>query len=604
MKQPRSWKFTFKKWAVAMLLASLASAGMVNAAGLGKLNVLSRLGQPFAAEIDLLNVTKDDLASLKVSLAPTAAYQASNLRFDPALNTLRLSVEQRANGTHYIRATSVQRVTEPYLDLLIDVTAQNNTLQRAYSALLDLPETAKPVAAAPAPLAAAPASTADAVAARAPSPPRARPQPPAPDVTQAVVAAPVMPTTRTPVAAETLKTEKEEKAELPTPEPTAPSSEPALQPQVPAPAPPKAIALPETPPPPQPGIIDKAKEHAALIGGAVLALLAGIGGLWALRRRKAAPGEASRPIASTVSTATAAIDATPNVVTAPETTVANVTDFVDPIDEAKVYLEHGRDEPAEKILRAALSEQPGREDIQMLLLEILAARGDKDGFNQLAGRLHKQTSGLGEHWKRAMAMGYAVDPGYPLYSPTAAGVAPVARDAQNPALVDIDLGIAAPTPVDMSDTAFIQLDDGNASTDMEKTAVASVDVELFAGAQPLPDMNFEFPEKAPAAPVVSDAPGLDFEIDFSAIPAKPDAPAPATMAAPVAHDLLDEPVQHKLDLARAYREMGDKEAALELLREVEHVGDAATGRGAGNNSNAGVIACLRFDATHKEWTLR
>ena len=104
------------------MLAAFFHAGMVDAAGLGRINLLSRLGQPFAAEIELINVTRDELATLNVSLAPVSEYQAANLLFDPVLNALRLSVERYDNGTPYIRATSARRVTEPYLDFLIVLT--------------------------------------------------------------------------------------------------------------------------------------------------------------------------------------------------------------------------------------------------------------------------------------------------------------------------------------------------------------------------------------------------------------------------------------------------------------------------------------------------
>ena len=90
--------FKLKKWVAAGLMASMPYTGIVDAAGLGRLNVLSQLGQPFSAEIELLNVSKEELATLKANLASPAAYQAANLQFNPSLNALRLSVERRPNG--------------------------------------------------------------------------------------------------------------------------------------------------------------------------------------------------------------------------------------------------------------------------------------------------------------------------------------------------------------------------------------------------------------------------------------------------------------------------------------------------------------------------
>ena len=614
-----------------MVLASLSTASAVNAAGLGRLNVLSRLGQPFAAEIDLINVSSDELASLRVNLAPPAAYQAANLRFDPALNTVRFSVERRANGSPYIRAMSPRSVTEPYLDLLVEVNSQEGKLQRAYAALLDLPESAPIVAAAPPPVAVAPAVNAvkgEGTPPRVPQTAAARTQANVARPAAAAAAKPVVPVpapVRPPTApaaasnnavvAPASRPVEPAKSELPKPAPAIPAPEvveaPKVEPPKPAPVEPASTTeqVPQKPalkpaiqPPPvtqQKGLMDTVKPYLAPVGGA--ALLAGIGGLWLWgRRRKQTPVQVSAPVAPVAESTTfnkiaptlgAAATASAPVVTAltstprnepalPEATVASVTDVVDPIDEAKVYIEYGQSEPAEKILREAMNKEPGREEIQLLLLDILSARGDKDGFNQLARRLHKQTGGLGAHWKRAMAMGYALDPTYPLYLPDDATAPSRARNAE-------------PGPDDLNDTTDSSLHGDNLDFDLDKTMVlVNPPVARAAAAtKPMPDIDFEFPlaatlapndavAKAAAAPAKDDV-GLDINVDFSSMEMKlldvsVDIAEPAAVAAPTtaASDAHWEEVQQKIELARAYREMGDKEGALDLLREAESEGDA------------------------------
>ena len=611
--------FKLKKWLAATVLAAFFHAGMVDAAGLGRLNVLSRLGQPFAAEIELINVTRVELATLNVSLAPVAAYQAANLLFDPALNALRLSVERYDNGTPYIRATSARRVTEPYLDLLIVLTWQDGKVQRTYAALLDLPGVAEPARAAPAPAAAVPASKAEAVPPRAPRAPRVRKPSVVADATPAsapVVPAPAPATARTPVT----PSEAGKNGVVP-PEPgVVASAKPELvEPAAPKPEPagadlrkeeplksesnaPDGVLAAESPSsapkhaPPPPGVIDTAMDNIVLIGGIALALLACIVGLWALRRRKPVPVQANAPIAPTVAIETVDTDAfaagatAPEKITTPNVRAANIITDVDAIYEANVYLEHGQDAPAEKVLRDALSRQPGREDIQLLILEILSGRGDKDGFNQLAGRLHKQTGGVGEQWKRAMAMGYALDPSYPLYSPTDEGVA---YEALGLAVSAVDIDLSSPAlSYDVNGTADTALDRGVAGGGEDETKVrAPAGVESAAAApEPLPYIAFELPPstapapddspvKTAAAPVATGDLGLDFKVDFSSLtPARKDelaATAATAAAATDANDSHAEEVQEKIVLARAYREMGDQEGALELLREAEREGDAA-----------------------------
>src|ERR1039457_3243225 len=73
-----------------------------HAAGLGKLTVLSTLGQPLHAEIELTSVSKEDVGTLLPKLASTEAFRQANIEFIPALFSLRFAIEQRA-GRQFIR---------------------------------------------------------------------------------------------------------------------------------------------------------------------------------------------------------------------------------------------------------------------------------------------------------------------------------------------------------------------------------------------------------------------------------------------------------------------------------------------------------------------
>ncbi|MET0982405.1 MAG: FimV/HubP family polar landmark protein [Telluria sp.] len=114
-----------------MLLTSAATA-----AGLGKLTVLSALGQPLRAEIELMSVSADEAAGLVAKLASQEAYRAANIEFNPALQSLRFAVEQRG-GRQYVRITSPQPMNEPFVDLLLELSWNNGRLVREYTFLLD-----------------------------------------------------------------------------------------------------------------------------------------------------------------------------------------------------------------------------------------------------------------------------------------------------------------------------------------------------------------------------------------------------------------------------------------------------------------------------------
>ena len=128
---------TLNKWLLALLVALLPLAA--NAAGLGRLNVLSALGQPFAAEVELVSVSKEDLATLTVQLATPDAYRQAKLQYGSALSSLRFTVETRAGERPYIKIVSSRPVNEPFLDLLLELNWASGRIVREYTALLDPP---------------------------------------------------------------------------------------------------------------------------------------------------------------------------------------------------------------------------------------------------------------------------------------------------------------------------------------------------------------------------------------------------------------------------------------------------------------------------------
>lgn len=168
----RKFKKTAWLTAGAMLVASLPAF----AAGLGKLTVMSTLGQPFRGEIDLLAVDKKDLGSIRARFASFEAFKEAKIERVSVLSAMRFSVEQKKNGEPYLKITSTKPVDEPFLDMLIELDWPAGRLVREYTILLDPPgygaqqaETSpvavpvvKPVSAAPAQAAAVAAQPADA----------------------------------------------------------------------------------------------------------------------------------------------------------------------------------------------------------------------------------------------------------------------------------------------------------------------------------------------------------------------------------------------------------------------------------------------------------
>lgn len=131
---------------LAIALASLSWTA--NAAGLGKVTVLSPLGQPLRAEVDI-SASREELSSMSARLGSIEAFRQAGIEFAPVLSSIRLTLDKRPNGQPYIRLTSDRPVNEPFLDLLVELVWSSGRLVREYTFLLDPPEVVK----VPAPLA-------------------------------------------------------------------------------------------------------------------------------------------------------------------------------------------------------------------------------------------------------------------------------------------------------------------------------------------------------------------------------------------------------------------------------------------------------------------
>jgi len=171
----------FRPVLVTALLLALPPG--VGAAGLGKLTVLSVLGQTLRAEVDI-TASRDELSSLSARVASAEAFKQAGIDYSSALTTLRLTIDKRPDGRPFLSMVSDRPLNEPFLDMLIELNWNSGRLVREYTFLLDPPESLQkppaPVAAA-APIAAPPPSPEIKPAAQTPpaSPTETRDAPPA-----------------------------------------------------------------------------------------------------------------------------------------------------------------------------------------------------------------------------------------------------------------------------------------------------------------------------------------------------------------------------------------------------------------------------------------
>lgn len=126
---------------LGMLIAALIVSfpGEVSALGLGKIEVLSRLNQPFEARIPLIGVHEGDADNLKVSLASQERFKQAGLEYAPYLTGLRFDVVAKA-GVAYVRVHNHELLQEPYLSFLVEVRSSSGNVVQQYNALFDPPK--------------------------------------------------------------------------------------------------------------------------------------------------------------------------------------------------------------------------------------------------------------------------------------------------------------------------------------------------------------------------------------------------------------------------------------------------------------------------------
>ncbi|HLP97143.1 MAG TPA: FimV/HubP family polar landmark protein [Sideroxyarcus sp.] len=323
----------------------------------------------------------------------------------------------------------------------------------------------------------------------------------------------------------------------------------------------------------------------------------------------------------------------PAVTAAPESNAA--AEEVDPLGEADLFLTFGRDAQAEEVLKEALHKNPNNLPVKLKLLSIYANRKDTNSFYSYAREIKE--SGDESAWEQTAAMGRELEPSNPFYggSGAASAAAEVASapEAAAPA-VDFDLGFgtAEPAAAEFASQNTVVLE----APSQEKTTIMSSE-ELRAAAQATPmdfditgthpgveavaegkteeapslnmddlvfDVTATHPKlsatdaaPAPAAVAAAEDGGMAFTLDFPTDFSKPEVAAPkpavtvpdiglgdislnldglstpAPAASAEAKDEAWHEVATKLDLAKAYQEMGDAAGAREILDEVMRDGD-------------------------------
>ncbi|MFM7226269.1 MAG: FimV/HubP family polar landmark protein [Betaproteobacteria bacterium] len=232
---------------------------------------------------------------------------------------------------------------------------------------------------------------------------------------------------------------------------------------------------------------------------------------------------------------------------------------VDAIAEADVYIAYGRDEQAEEILLDALKHHPQRQALRVKLLEIYLARKDTQKFGAVAAEMRVMTHGQGQEWMQAALMGQQLDPGNLIYGgvPVSMTVIGAAQTAASPPAA-LPPTVSPPT---------VSPPTASPPTASPPTASSSAVDELGLKLEGLLDKHRKNSGVALSLAPVDAPPAqrpLESVPDLDALRSGTGQPAPA--ASGLTTDAVA--LKTKIDLALACDEIGDREAARELLTEV------------------------------------
>jgi pilus assembly protein FimV len=176
----------------ALLVAPLAAS----AQNLGRLALLSRLGEPLDAEIEITAVPAEARDSLSAQIVPIGVFERFGVTPSPPPEVMRAVVDRGADGRPVVRLKSSVPVERPAVNMIVELVWNGGRMVRQYSFNVDPPE--RPVAKAEAlPPPVPPAEAQPGPKASAPPKPASQPK----QVAAAKATEPAPPKPKPPVAA-------------------------------------------------------------------------------------------------------------------------------------------------------------------------------------------------------------------------------------------------------------------------------------------------------------------------------------------------------------------------------------------------------------------
>ena len=282
------------------------------------------------------------------------------------------------------------------------------------------------------------------------------------------------------------------------------------------------------------GLVDRMMNNPVLTGlGVIVAMLLG-GIIWAATRQKRSDNLFDEPTLKSQLAEAGREAAAKKPVSISDKAI--LTDMAagesgmaetDPVKEADIFLAYGRVQQAEDVLMEGLENDPSNRELKLKLMEVYHAGGNTEAFDSQAQAFRNLVSEDDPHWQKIAVMGYEMSPDNLLYQ------------------------AASGTGTSGSGTDF---DMDLSGMEESRTDTAANDQVLGVDYEQGEDELAELPDS------------LEFNLDdLGGNEEEEDA----------GEGLLNstDEVSTKLDLARAYIDMGDPDGARSILEEVLEEGD-------------------------------